>query len=280
MNPIEITYNGITLGGTSQYYINRLPGFYGADIRTSKDSLIDQDGSKIWNQKYGARSLAIEGDVMGDTVTEYLTNLRALVNAFSITDEAMPLVISTWEDTPTQKIIYARVITMPQPIEIAGESNVATFRIELEAESPFFLSTSDKNGSTSIAVTSGIPLSVPMGIPIGATTSGQITINNEGDIAAYPEFTIEDDLINPTISNLTTGEYFQIQDTLTFGDVVRVYIDSDGLHVLKNGTKIFDKFNGDIFTLIPGINVIKFSATGSSVSGLLTVDFTDHYLSL
>jgi hypothetical protein len=280
MSAVKIVYNGITIGDTSQYYIDRLPGFYDINIRTSEDFLTDQDGSKIWNQKYASRELAIEGTLIGTTVADYFEKASDLAKAFSITKESKLLTITKWDDASTQKNIYAKVVSMPRIIEEVGQSNFAAFRIELKAETPFFLSTSSKSGSTAIGTATGIPLSIPMGIPIGSNTNGQITINNEGDIEAFPSFTISNDLQNPTVTNITTGEFFQIQDTLSIGDIVSVSVGNDGLRVTKNGTNIFDKFAGDIFTLAKGVNTIKFSATGSSNRGLLTVNFTDHYLTI
>lgn len=280
MANFNIEYRGLNIGVGSDYFVNNVEGLHAPAIRTSSSPLTDQDGGIIWSQKYAGRELGITGDVVGDDADSYFANLRALIQAFSVTQEDFDITITRWGDIGATRILQGRVTMAPDPVEVTGEIDFSTFRIVMFAGNPFFLDTTTQSESTGLQESTGAPLGIPMGFPLGGVSSGTLTIVNGGDVPAFAKFIITDQVTNPTISNLTTGKSFQILDTLVAGDTVEVFRDQEGFHVEKNGSNAFSTFSGDFFNMALGTNVIKFSSLGASVTAGLTVEFTNHYLSI
>ena len=278
MSAIQINYNGLDIGDGTDFFVTRVDGFYSIPIRTAQDNLTDQDGGVVWAQKYAARVIGITGQVVGDTPADYFDNLTLLSQAYGKVGSALTMTLIKWDEDGTQRRLQCRPLSMPSVIEALGETTFADFRMELIADNPFFLDASTQSLSTGLAEASGIPMSIPMGVPIGSVTSDILTIQNDGNVAAFAEFTITGPVTNPTVTNTTTGKSFTIEDTLTGADTVRVFRDQEGFKVEKNGVDAFATFKGEFFLINTGPNNIRFTSVGFDAGALLQADFTNNYL--
>lgn len=272
---MNVAFNGITIGEGTNYSIKELAGVYSVPIRTASDKLTAQDGGVVWAQKYDARHFSIQGTVWGSTRSEYKTNITNLVNAFSKLDEDKQMIITDG----SSKYINCRVVVPPQIIEKSGEVSLADFRVELLAGDPFFYSTSDTGDTVGLAVKTGSPLGIPTGFPIGSVSGGVVYLDNTG-AESYAKFTISNAVVNPVVTNKTTGEYFKLNRTLADGDQAVIEMKQDGLSVTVNGVSAYSDFSGEFFKIVGGSNKIVFTADGSSSTAQLKVEYYIAYLSL
>lgn len=111
---------------------------------------------------------------------------------------------------------------------------------------------------------------------------------NSGDFDAYPVWTIDGPLINPTIANATTGKSFAFTQqgglNLAVGDILTVDTrpasqrpgyqaqDADGLN-------FFDRIaaGGAFWHLVPGVNSFVITGVGATVDTAITLSWLPRY---
>ena len=286
MTDFSVTYNSltITLGNltTNGIEIDRISGIDGLGIRVSENVLTGQDGGIIWNRLYDMRNIVFEGWLVtaDDTLDGYWNAKRTLVNAFSITENT-DLSITRWSETSTTRVITAKIIESPMIVENPGEVDHCRWRVELKCDDPMFGDETATDYSMALATGGGSPVAFSVPTPVGALSGGVVTINNEGDVTAYPELIKIDGLVvNPTITNATTGKSFQLSTTIPAGSYIDVYKNQRGFFAKLNGsTTQYQYFSGKFFKLATGNNTIRFTAS-SGTGASATITWRDKYLLL
>ncbi len=209
--------------------------------------------------------------------SEYDTGRRALRKLASLdVSQAdnlsdMGYVPFAWTDFSGMKQVFLKVLYV-QMIEDTRKGLVQPFRLICKVKDPTIHGTSLKTADTSssdptTASGTGIyAFSYP--IIFGASTySVSNTINNEGEIDAYPQTIVVRGPVNvPKITNVTTGEYIQVDVNLaTTSNFLRINYDKDTLSVEVDGVSEIDEVTtlSTYFKIQPGENEI--SLTGSSI---------------
>lgn len=270
-----LSYNGITING-DPYTITRQEGLSGLPIRISKNNLTGADGAAIYKTLYGSRTMVFEGVVKGLTEVEYFENRHALLEAFSRDGLTHELSITTWNGQTYT--IDAVVTGTPQIIDAVGDIILNRFRIELEAADPFFRTGEEQEYSATVASGGvGFPIPAPIPIPLISSESGStIEINNLGDGEVIPQFRLDGQINEAIVTNTTTGQSFSITTNIPDGRFVTLFRQSGDDFVLLDGTTTyFQYFTGNIFSIVPGTNVIELTATSSGVNALLTINYQD-----
>lgn len=92
-------------------------------------------------------------------------------------------------------------------------------------------------------------------------------------------FTANSTVENYGIINAVTLEHLTINDTLEIGDETVVYRENGRLFVEKNGKDIFSALDEDsnLFTVAPGDNPLKATATSGDQNLIVSVAFGDPY---
>lgn len=122
------------------------------------------------------------------------------------------------------------------------------------------------SGSASVSGGIGYPFQYP--VAYGASTySSNGSINNQGDLKAYPQSIVINGPINvPRITNSTTGEYIELNVNLaTTGDSLIITYDQDTLSITQAGLSILNQLTSTstLFKLPTGTS--NFTLTGSSM---------------
>jgi len=286
MAEFKLTYNGLSISytdaKTNGINVDSFDGVDGLGIRVSEDVLTGQDGGIIWNRLYEMRNITLEGwlESKDGSQNGYWETKSDLVNAFSITDNT-DLTITKWGETTNARTITAKVIATPMIREIPGEVYHCRWRVELKCDSPMFGSETSTDYTIGLATGGGSPVKFAVPTPVGALAGGFVDIDNQGDVEAYPEMIKIDGLVvNPTITNSTTGKSFQIGTTITSGNYVQIYRNQQGEFILYNGSaNYYEYFTGDIFKLAKGTNTLRFTASSGS-GALATITWRDRFLTL
>jgi hypothetical protein len=111
---------------------------------------------------------------------------------------------------------------------------------------------------------------------------------NDGDADAYPVWTIAGPGVAPSLMNVTTGESFLLNYTLTVDEVVTIDMREDGAtshtvtSVMPDGTttnlrKFMDANQRDMWALIPGPNEISLEMDGGAGEALVTFTFLQRF---
>ena len=270
-----LKYNGFTLSNNGNYTIDTLTGISRVDVRRSEDFLTGGDGGNIWERKLAMRIINAGGGVYNNDISSYYTNRTNLMQAFVITNTNNLLTITRSDGVV--RAIQAKVVEVPDITETAGEYAQGIYNLTLKCENPYF---QDANNQTFVITPGnggGTPVPMPVYSPIGQIGGTQV-INNVGDTNSTAIFTIKGQILNPSVTNNTTGQGFTINANLASTDTVTVYQNTNGFFVLLNGNQnYYQYFTGTFFNIIPGSNTISF--TGSSFNGAtLTIQYVNYYL--
>lgn len=274
-----LEYNGLIAGDVnSGYGISRLEGFGAPLANTSSEPKTGGDGTNIFAQNYSSRIMQFRIETMGNNVDQYLQRARALIKAWSINKDA-DLIVGLWNGE--KRRINARVTSGPAPIYEPDNITVNDFRVEFEAENPYFLENAAQSFSVGLPVKGGFPVAGPLPFPLGARTGGKFTINNSGDATSYARFVINGPVVNPEVRNATTGKAFRISTTIPDGSYVEVYRKQQGVFAFLNGNQNYRSFlKGEFFPIIEGNNLIKWNATTFEADASLEASFYNPYLSV
>lgn len=263
-NSVSFTFeNDRALGGL----INQVEGFeYPQAIPVVQD--VARNGAIGVTTKFGRRNCSFVTrftcDVL-DTRQEMLAALRQ-------TGELKLIQFTTLDDLTLEFYAYVKRVLAPYT------SMKKPVLIELEAPDWRFLSQTSFEFETAQTVLSGggtIPGAMPWAIPI--PVGAPSVIDNIGTDEADPVFTIDGPGTLFTVGNQTTGEEFIINQSLSAGETIEV--DVANRTVLLNGTtSIYSSLSGDFWTLQPGMNVIRFLASGRDTPTLLTIAYQYAYL--
>lgn len=271
-----INYNGFTLENDDNHTINKLEGISRVETRVSSDPLTGGPGGNIWNRQPDMRTIVVGGYVFADDFPTYYAKRNELLSAFSLAAGGAILTITRPDGT--SKTAVAKVIDIPVMPESEGEFAEAYYEFLLKCEDPYFLSSITHTDTCGLAAAGGTPVPSPVASPIGSLAGNTIVIENNGDFAAQATFTLSNSMQTPTVYNQTTLEYFQIAQTLIDGDTVQVYKNNTGEYVLKNGTSIYSSFSGVIFDIAVGQNIIQLGAATYSATAVLTIVWTERFL--
>lgn len=266
-------------------YLNQnIQGLEMPSIRLPSFERPNIDGAFVPNQLYGGRGITLEGKVYGggDMLT-YRTRRRLLESVARINRPGGVLApiafkFTTMDDLELQAEVYLKKLEFAD-VHLGGGS----FKMDLFA--PDIRLLSQEQYLSQLNIFSGGGMAIPTEIPVnmGAGGSVEATITNNGDIGAFPFFTIYGTIEDPTISNQTTGESFSLNYTLTTADefitidvenrTVLYYADQDTAPV-----NIRQYFTGDWFELASGSNSIKLVVADTSDTGYALVRWRDAYL--
>lgn len=270
-------FNGFTLQNDSNTTINKLEGISRVPMRISEDPLTGGDGGNIWERRYDMRPITIGGYIYAEDFTTYYAKRNLMLQAFKIATTTNTLIITRPDGV--QKALTAKVIDLPIYNETEGEFCSCQFEIVLKAEDPYYISPSTIAYYCGLTQTGGFPIPMTIAAPLSSLTGNTIQIINGGDVPGKVVFKIANAVVNPTVTNITTGKSFTIAQTLIDGETITVYKDTTGQYVTKNtGASLYSYFTGTIFDIVPGTNIIVFSATTYTATAVLEVDFTEKYL--
>jgi len=278
---VSITYNGLTMTSTSaEYTLTGGSGFNGLDNRVSEANLLGRDGGRVFSRKDSMRTIVLEGMVNGPTPDDFFASKSILMAAFN-NKSSSDLVVTLWDSAATTRRIPAKVVQEPLIEYEGGITTRGRFQVILRGENSYWLDPIESSITLSLEQVQGfdLPVTLPFDI-LGGSGTSQGTIDNIGDVSIFPSITINagDTLINPTLTNLTTGGAFQINATLIPGDVVVVAYGPSGVSATLNGsTNYYSNLLGDLFKLQTGVNAIRFSASSFDVSSNAIVAYSFGY---
>lgn len=170
----------------------------------------------------------------------------------------------SWGQTGGDRMLWVKPLYVDIPESTQGL--VQPFRILCKVKRPVIYSATPVTGFVGLVsnpVSSGnASLSFTLPRALGATTyanNGQIL--NAGDLATYPAFTITGPCANPRVTNNTTGEFIQVNVTLSPGDNLTIVYDEEHIAINRNGVSVYGQLatGSTLFKLKPGVTTFTFA---------------------
>jgi hypothetical protein len=281
MSSYSITFNGYTIDDTHEYLdINRISGLAGTDSRISQDNLTGLDGGVYYNGLQSPRIITIKCSIMAVDFETYFDSQGELARAFRTLPETQELVITM--PNGVTRSIQAFVSGTPQPSYGEGYTTTSECTIEFVCPNPNFTDSESIVETIYLADVQGFDIPFDITFDIAGGTGDTVTIENEGDVDVYPTIRFNgggSTLINPTLTNQTTGQSLQINTTISNSNYVEIAFGRAGITVLYNGTTNYLQYLvGDLFQLIQGSNTLRFSASSYNASSNCQITHTNSYI--
>jgi hypothetical protein len=210
--------------------------------------------------------------VMGSSIENVRENLRALNNAFSYDLGSGKLKVVTADGkTRMINLYYSDGMGFQETSDTAYPSVFYMFSPEFTAFDPYWYDPLENE----------VWLNATAGEIGESSINSKITLYNEGDVPAWPVWSLTGAFTECEIQNLTTGALFDLQETVPTSQ--RVYLDTrPGNHnVLRNHVTVdYGNLTTDskLFPLVPGPNEIVPIFTNSDANTELRVRWVNKYL--
>lgn len=250
-------------------------GFDGADVREDAADLVEGDGGVHGAFYLGRRSMTFTGIVNpaggAAAIADRITKMRRVING-ALRDD---LTIN-WQTTGGVPVtINAR---RQQPLRVPGRFP-KNFQAALVASNPRIVTQALHYTELAASAGGAGGMSSPLTSPIisFSTIVGQILVENQGTFDAPPIFTINGPATNPIIRNNTTGKELRLIYTLGAGELLKVDV-LNGTIKLNNQAdrdSALDFANSEWWTLVPGVNDIRYYFSSYSAPASLAVEWRD-----
>ncbi|MFA7461885.1 MAG: phage tail domain-containing protein [Anaerovoracaceae bacterium] len=284
------TINSETLQLTGNYRIRNITGLGGAPATIQLQKAPYQDGKTkrdaLAEERYITFDLlitGITGDGGNNGYEEILNARRTLANLFN---PKLGDGILRWTQSETGKI-YDIVATSDGGPEFVDDVNSRFAQravISLVAPDPYWYDPAVSH-HTVAAFEGGWKF--PWKFPLKFGTIGRtLTITNEGDVNTPILLTITGMSNQPRVENLTTGEIIEVNRDIPAGSRIEIstkfgnkyvqLVDSEGnvenaFHWLVSGE------DHSLFELVPGENVISYTAVAEDHNTVATIEFYHRY---
>jgi hypothetical protein len=104
-----------------------------------------------------------------------------------------------------------------------------------------------------------------------------VSVNNVGQVDAWPTWTIHGPGINPTLRNLTTGKQLTLSLPLALGELF--FIDTSAkIAVDQSNYNRYRYLSGDFWSLAPGVNTLNLSLASATADSSIVLAFQSNYL--
>lgn len=260
------------------------------EIREYDIPLPEHTGVADFQTYIGKTYFIIDGIMYPNDETEYhvgrqrLRKLAALSVSQEDANSDRGYVPYVWAENGVNKVMYVKVLYVDMQ-ESTRQGIVQPFRLLCKIKYPIIFDETPQSQTITVGTTSptgGViaPFIVP--VILGASSSStSLGVENRGDTASYPTFTIKGPIYIPRLTYVETGEYIELNVNLTSGsDTLIISYDQDSApYITLNGTNSYSKLTtgSKLFKIRPG--TVTLTLTGSSVGtgAQATVSFQSAY---
>ncbi|WP_052363604.1 phage tail family protein [Geomicrobium sp. JCM 19037] len=266
------------------YKVRNKQGFGGTDIEMQLQSAPYQDGATLIDQLFDPRDLSIGIFIFGDQ-SELADRRRMIARVFN-----PRLGLGQLHVVANNGVEYVLLCAPDGSPKFDEDSTQGAQHqlstLELVAPDPFWRSV--RISETPLAAFLGLfefPFEFPMEFGI---QSDYAYINNDGDVPCPINIEFNGPAVNPTIENVTTGEYITISRDLLENETLRINTAQGSKTVeitredgtTENGWNYIRDYNISFFDLIVGENEIKYSADEGAEDATVVITYQKRYVGI
>lgn len=238
------------------------------EIRTSSYNKTGQDGCSVPAQFYGMREIAMRGRIFSNDAFAAAQARKDLMTALASKNVDVRVVTYTGKTYRVQ----ANLTAFKCPIE--GSRHKYNWNMQLIAPDPLLYDDLEDDLLATISRKQSGGYVTPYVLPVEWQPATQPTnVINSGNYPIKPFIQFSGGVTNPRLTNLTTGEYMQVNISTVDGD--ELIIDMKKRHILLNGGSILalKETNANFWNLEPEDNLLELTTGSDSDTGVAMVRF-------
>ena len=269
----EMEYNGLLMGGETDYNIRAISGLLDMpDIVSADQSRLRRHGLRAGDDFLQGRAVTITLEVYGSTAPLFASAVQALKLAFRPGQAEIPLVFQIPAICNGVKFqVNARPRRVSWPVNMEHFFRKPELVVEFYATDPRLYAAAVGQNSASLPTAGGgLSFNATPDFSFGATsTGGELTLTNNGTFSTPVVFRIHRPVQTPTLIHNGLGGELELGITVANGDFL--VLDSASRTVLLNGTA--DRYytlaaDSVWFDLEPGDNYISFRGATTDVGSI------------
>ena len=211
----------LSISYAKPYLLQNLVGISDTPVELLSTRGYQQDGQTPAGQYLQARLVTFAVAVMGNTLSEVFGYRRELIRFLNPKDTFF----CAYQNDHTSVRFDCRVDRAPefQPTQGNGGLLFQLCSISLVADDPYLLDPEETTIRMAIAEPLfRFPLVFAPSIMFSLLLNPDLIITNLGDIPAPVRIRIYGNTENPTITNITTGEFIKVNQTVASGQVLEI----------------------------------------------------------
>lgn len=269
----SFSFAGITFGGSgSPYQILSVEGLEGLPgIRNQDDNRGYQDGMFSGRDFLGGRTISITFQTFASGATSAQTNFNIIqAKLLPQTSGTTPLYFIL--PPSGEQFVNARVRVLRTSVDPNYTYGMITSQVEFFCPDPNYYDSTLQSAALTVSAAPGRTYNRIYNLVYGFGSYTSLTnIVNAGWATTYPTITITGPITNPTLGNVTTGNYLNLSGTITNTDTL--VVDTQNRLITLNGVSARNLLStGTWFDAPAGTS--QYYLTGSTTSGLTTATVT------
>lgn len=246
-----------------------------------EDETPNREGARIRRVKVPPREVTVPMLFFGDTSTGLRDQLRILAHRLNpLAGDGRLQSVDPAGRVRELTCRYSQGFEGDESTADGGLLSLAAVLVFRAAEDPYW---HDRDATVLEFGTGSPPAFFPF-FPLtlaGSTIVGGITIENPGDIEAWPIWTITGPGSGLTLTNDTTGESLELSTVLGGGDTLTIDTTPGVKTVtLYDGSNLYGDLSSgpSLWPLAPGENHVSVTFTDSTADSLVSLSFRARYL--
>lgn len=270
----------ITLGNQSPYFLEILDGAGNIPVTIESQKSPKQDGSTYIDNMLESRAISIEGVIVTrgnpNEVLECRREMQRVLNP-----KLGELILTYYHNDIIKEI---KAIAETTPVFPSGQGSKGLYYqkylLYLLCHQPFWLDTYYESREMSYIMGG---LKFRLFLPTSFSDRGfKRKAVNEGDVSTPVTIEFKGPAINPTVTNLTTGEFIKVNRELGEQDVLTVSTNFGEKYVRINGENAFHYIDLDsiFWCLLQGENILSYESNNDSIKTKVIVKWKNRYIGL
>ena len=283
MGSIIITnQNGesITLGNQAPYFLETIDGVGEVPVAIESQKAPKQDGSTYLDNVLDNRAISIEGTIITKIGPAFVLEARRKMQR--VLNPKLGEATITYHQRDQVREIKGLAETTPVFPSGQGSKGLyyQKFLLHLICHEPFWLDTYYESREMSYLM-GGIRFKLRLPTIFSYRGFKRRAVN-EGDVATPVEIEFKGPATNPTVNNLTTGEFIKVNRELGEEDVLTINTSFGQKYVRINGQNAFHYIDLDsvFWQLVPGENTLSYRSNNDSIKTRVTVKWKNRYVGL
>jgi phage-related protein len=268
---MKIIYNGITFENSPHILHDNTVGLGTPPVTSIFEKTYDQDGETYLRNNYEKRIIDFMFTLIGTDNTDLNTKKNALYSALNAKNGLKEMTL-----TLNQTLYINALSNGIQPLANEGRGDYwQTYQASFTCPDPFFTTTEATQLMTPFTGGFSFPFSFPFSLGTPAATA---TITITGDTETPIRIVLVGPLVQPKVTNTTTGEFISITTNIASGETVTIDTKLKTITSDVNGN-VFHWLDTDstFWYLEPGANVVTYITSTSILGSSCTIYYRNRY---